>query len=73
MSRMLYKHFGKKVIILIDEYDAPLQKAYENGYYNAMIQLMRQFFGYALKSNEALFFSVMTGCMRVARESIFQI
>ncbi|MCD7981598.1 MAG: ATP-binding protein [Clostridiales bacterium] len=71
MSRMLYKHYGKKVIILIDEYDAPLQKAYENNYYDDMVTLIRQIFGYALKSNGSLFFSVLTGCMRVSKESIF--
>ncbi|MCD8019780.1 MAG: ATP-binding protein [Clostridiales bacterium] len=71
MSRMLYKHYGKKTIILIDEYDAPLQKAQENGYYGDMVKLIRQLFGYALKSNEALYFSVLTGCMRVSKESIF--
>ncbi len=71
LSLMLHKHYGKKVIILIDEYDAPLQKAYENGYYDDMVKLIRQLFGYALKSNESLFFSVLTGCMRVSKESIF--
>ncbi|MCD8109346.1 MAG: ATP-binding protein [Clostridiales bacterium] len=71
MSRMLYRHYGKKVIILIDEYDAPLQKAYENKYYDDMVDLIRQIFGYALKSNDSLFFSVLTGCMRISKESIF--
>ncbi len=71
MSRMLYKHYGKKVIVLIDEYDAQLQKAYENDYYDEMVGLIRQLFGYALKSNDALFFSVLTGCMRISKESIF--
>ncbi|MCD8049639.1 MAG: ATP-binding protein [Clostridia bacterium] len=71
LSDMLCKHYGKKVIILIDEYDAPLQKAYENGYYDEMVKLIRQIFGYALKSNESLFFGVLTGCMRVSKESIF--
>jgi len=71
MSDILYKHYGKKVIILIDEYDAPLQKAYENNYYDDMIGLIRQIFGYALKSNESLLFSVLTGCMRISKESIF--
>lgn len=71
LSRLLYIHYGKKVIILIDEYDAPLQKAYENGYYKKMVLLIRQFFGYALKSNEFLYFGVLTGCLRVSKESIF--
>ncbi|MCD8048700.1 MAG: ATP-binding protein, partial [Clostridia bacterium] len=71
LSYLLCKHYGKKVIILIDEYDAPLQKAYENGYYDEMVRLIRQIFGYALKSNESLFFGVLTGCMRVSKESIF--
>lgn len=71
LSRLLYIHYGKKTIILIDEYDAPLQKAYENGYYKKMVLLIRQLFGYALKSNESQFFSVLTGCMRVSKESIF--
>ncbi|MCD7957526.1 MAG: ATP-binding protein [Lachnospiraceae bacterium] len=71
LSRILCKHYGRKVIILIDEYDAPLQKAYENGYYDRMVKMIRQFFGYALKSNNALYFSVLTGVMRVSKESIF--
>ncbi len=71
LSRLLYEYSGKRVIILIDEYDAPLQKAYENNYYDDMVGLIRQIFGYALKSNESLFFSVLTGCMRISKESIF--
>ncbi len=71
LSDLLYKHYGRKVIILIDEYDVPLQKAYENGYYDEMLRLIRQLFGYALKTNESLYFSVLTGCMRVSKESIF--
>lgn len=71
LSNLLCKHYGKEVIILIDEYDAPLQKAYENGYYDDMVKLIRQLFGYALKSNESLYFAVLTGCMRVSKESIF--
>ncbi len=71
LSCLLSKHYDKKVIILIDEYDAPLQKAYENGYYKQMTLLIRQIFGYALKSNHALYFAVLTGCMRVSKESLF--
>lgn len=71
MSRMLYKEYNKSVIILIDEYDAPLQRAHENGYYKKMVLLIRQLFGYALKSNEFLYFGVLTGCLRVSKESIF--
>lgn len=71
LSDMLFRHYGERVIILIDEYDAPLQKAYENHYYDDMVKLIRRLFGYALKSNESLFFSVLTGCMRVSKESIF--
>ncbi len=71
MSRMMCKHHKKQVIILIDEYDAPLQRAYEKNYYNEMVSLIRQMFGYALKSNDYMFFSVLTGCMRISKESIF--
>ncbi|MCC8101048.1 MAG: ATP-binding protein [Clostridiales bacterium] len=71
LSGILYRHYGKKVIILIDEYDAPLQRAYAKGYYDAMVDLIRQIFGYALKSNDSLFFSVLTGILRISKESIF--
>ncbi|MCD8129759.1 MAG: ATP-binding protein [Lachnospiraceae bacterium] len=71
LSRLLYKHYGKEVILLIDEYDAPIQKAYEKGYYDEMVGLIRQIFGYVLKSNESLFFGVLTGCMRISKESLF--
>ncbi len=71
LSYLLYKHYGRKVIILIDEYDAPIQKAYEKDYYDEMVTLIRQLFGYAFKSNEALYFGVLTGCMRISKESIF--
>ena len=71
LSTLLYKHYGKKVVILIDEYDVPLDKAYQNGYYNEMVSLIRSLFGNALKTNEYLEFAVLTGCLRVSKESIF--
>lgn len=71
LSRLLAKHFDKKVIILIDEYDVPMAKAYENGYYDQMIFTMRNFLEQALKTNRNLQFAVLTGCMRISRESIF--
>ena len=70
-SELLYKHYGKKVIILIDEYDVPLAKANEQGYYDEMIFLIRNMFEQALKTNEYLYFAVLTGCLGVAKESIF--
>ena len=70
-SELLYKHYGKKVIILIDEYDVPLAKANEQGYYDEMIFLIRNMFEQALKTNEYLYFAVLTDCLRVAKESIF--
>lgn len=71
LSLLLEKHYGKKVLILIDEYDVPLAKASENGYYNQMALLIRGIFEQALKTNPSLHFAVLTGCLRVARESIF--
>lgn len=71
LSELLKKHYGKKTIILIDEYDVPLAKAFEQGYYDEMTELIRGFFGQALKSNDSLEFAVLTGCMRISRESIF--
>lgn len=71
LSELLYRHYGKKAIILIDEYDVPLDKAYQNGYYREMVALIRTLFGYSLKSNEFLQFAVLTGCLRVSRESVF--
>jgi len=71
MSELLYKHYGKKVIILIDEYDVPLAKANQNGYYKDMVGLIRGMFNQALKTNDSLQFAVMTGCLRVSKESIF--
>ena len=71
LSELLFRHYGQKVIILIDEYDVPLDKAYQNGYYKEMVSLIRSLFGDALKTNEFLQFSVLTGCLRVSKESIF--
>lgn len=71
LSQMLYKHYGQKVVILIDEYDVPLDKAFQNGYYKDMVSLIRGLFGQALKTNEFLQFAVLTGCLRVSKESIF--
>lgn len=70
LSQLLYKHYGKKVVILIDEYDVPLDKAFQNGYYNEMVSLIRGLFGQALKTNEFLQFAVLTGCLRISKESI---
>lgn len=71
LSALLYRHYGKKVIILIDEYDVPLDNAFQNGYYKEMVALVKSVFGTALKTNEYLESAVLTGCLRVARESIF--
>ena len=71
LSRLLEKHHGQKVIILIDEYDVPLAKASEYGYYDQMILLIRKLLGYCLKSNTSLESAVLTGCMRISKESIF--
>lgn len=71
LSRLLYKHYGKKVVILIDEYDVPLDKAYQNGYYHEMVSLIRGLFGQALKTNDYLQFAILTGCLRISKESIF--
>jgi len=71
LSYLLCKHYGQKVILLIDEYDVPLDKAQQYGYYEEMTGLIRNLFGYALKTNENLYFAVLTGCLRVAKESIF--
>ncbi len=71
LSELLYKHYGKKTIILIDEYDVPLDKAFQNGYYREMVSLIRSMFGMALKTNEFLQFAVLTGCLRISTESIF--
>ena len=71
LSELLYKHYGKKTILLIDEYDVPLDKAFQNGYYKEMTTLIRGIFGEALKTNDSLQFAVLTGCLRVSKESIF--
>lgn len=71
LSQLLYKHYGKKTVILIDEYDVPLDKAFQNGYYNEMVPLIRGLFGQALKTNEFLQFAVLTGCLRISKGSIF--
>lgn len=71
LSELLQKHYGKKTIILIDEYDVPLDKAFQNGYYKEFVALIRGVLGQALKTNEALQFAVLTGCLRVSKESIF--
>ena len=71
LSELLYKHYGKKTILLIDEYDVPLAKANENGYYDQMVLLVRNLFENVLKTNSSLKFAVLTGCLRVAKESIF--
>ena len=71
LSRLLQKHYGQKAIILIDEYDVPLDKAYQSGYYEDMVELVRSLFGQALKTNDSLYFALLTGCLRVSKESIF--
>ncbi|WP_294340592.1 AAA family ATPase [uncultured Clostridium sp.] len=71
LSELLYRYYGQKVIILIDEYDVPLDKAYQNGYYREMVSMIRSLFGEALKTNEFLQFAVLTGCLRVSKEGIF--
>jgi len=71
LSQLLYLHYDQKVVILIDEYDVPLDKAFKNGYYQEMVSLIRGLFGQALKTNEFLQFAVLTGCLRVSKENIF--
>ena len=71
LSELLEKHHGSKVILLIDEYDVPLAKAFERGYYDQMVLFIRNMFEYALKTNESLKFAILTGCMRISKESIF--
>lgn len=71
LSSLLYQHYNQKVVLLIDEYDVPLDKAFHHGFYREMVALMRAMFGAALKTNDALQFAVLTGCLRVSKESIF--
>ena len=71
LSQLLYKHHGKKAVIIIDEYDVPLDKAFQYGYYDQMVSLLRVMFGNALKTNPSLYFAVLTGCLRISKESIF--
>ena len=71
LSRLLAKHYHRKVILLIDEYDVPLDKAFQAGYYDEMVSLIRNMFGNALKTNDNLYFAVLTGCLWISKESIF--
>lgn len=71
LSMLLFRHYGRQVILLIDEYDVPLDKAFQDGYYDAMVLLMRSMLGNGLKTNPNLYFAVLTGCLRIAKESIF--
>ena len=71
LSHLLFRHYGEKTVILIDEYDVPLDKAFQNGYYQEMVSLIRGLFGMALKTNDSLQFAVLTGCLRISKESIF--
>ena len=71
LSQLLQKHHHQSVVILIDEYDVPLDKAYQSGYYDAMVELIRVLFGNAFKTNSSLYFAVLTGCLRISKESIF--
>ncbi len=71
LSQLLAQHYGQKVILLIDEYDVPLDKAFQSGYYDEMINLIRSLLCNALKTNESLYFAVLTGCLRISKESIF--
>ena len=71
LSQLLAKHYGRKTIIIIDEYDVPLDKAFQNGYYHEMVELIRGLFGQTLKTNDSLQFAVLTGCLRISKESIF--
>lgn len=71
LAHLLHRHYGQKPVILIDEYDVPLDKTFQNGYYREMVSLIRGLFGMALKTNDSLQFAVLTGCLRISKESIF--
>ena len=71
LSQLLAKHYDQKVILLIDEYDVPLDKAFQAGYYDEMVSLIRNLLGNVLKTNDSLYFAVLTGCLRISKESIF--
>ena len=71
LSQLLQKHYGQSAIILVDEYDVPLDKAYQSGYYDSMVELIKVLFGNAFKTNDSLKFAVLTGCLRISKESIF--
>lgn len=71
LSQLLSKHYDRKVVLLIDEYDVPLDKAFQNNYYDEMVLLIRSLFGSVLKTNDSLYFAVLTGCLRISKESIF--
>ena len=71
LSQLLQRHYGQSVVMLIDEYDVPLDKAYQSGYYDSMVELVRILFGNAFKTNDSLKFAVLTGCLRISKESIF--
>ena len=71
LTQLLEKHYGQKVILLIDEYDVPLDKAFQAGYYDEMVSLIRNLLGNVLKTNDSLYFAVLTGCLRISKESIF--
>ena len=71
LTKILEKHYGTKTLVLIDEYDVPLDKAFQNGYYEQMVLLIRNLFSNVLKSNDSLYFAILTGCLRISKESIF--
>ena len=71
LSQLLQRHYGQSVIILVDEYDVPLDKAYQSGYYDSMVELIKVLFGNAFKTNDSLKFAVLTGCLRISKKSIF--